>query len=282
MIAVKQAGFFTTVQDLGRFGSRHFGVPVSGCLDRDAARKANLLLENDPADALLEITMTGPELVFQVPTFIAIMGAHLPATINSVEIPLNTVVKVEENDHLQFGTLQSGFRAYLAVKGGIQTDIILNSRSFYKPITYQNRIKKGQELPCIAWAEFRPKLTSIQREKEDAVKLMAFPGPEFKMIQAPQMDQLWHSKFTVAKENNRMAYQIVEGIGPHSETILTSATLPGSVQYTPGGKLIILMRDAQTTGGYPRILQIEEKSLNKLAQLKTGDRFRFVPLEYNK
>ncbi|MDH3796862.1 MAG: biotin-dependent carboxyltransferase family protein, partial [Flavobacteriaceae bacterium] len=131
-------------------------------------------------------------------------------------------------------------------------------------------------------AEFRPKLTSIQREKEDAVKLMAFPGPEFKMIQAPQMDQLWHSKFTVAKENNRMAYQIVEGIGPHSETILTSATLPGSVQYTPGGKLIILMRDAQTTGGYPRILQIEEKSLNKLAQLKTGDRFRFVPLEYNK
>lgn len=281
MITVKEAGFFTTIQDLGRFGSRHFGVPESGCLDRDAARKANLLLENDPADALLEITMTGPDLVFQVPTYIAIMGAHLPATLNSVEIPLNTVIKVEENDRLQFGKLQSGFRAYLAVKGGIQSDVILNSRSFYKPITAQNRIKKSQELPCLACPVFEQKLTSVQREKETAVTLLAYPGPEFGMLKSEQAEQLWHTEFTVAKENNRMAYQIVEEIGPHSKTLLTSATLPGSVQYTPGGKLIILMRDAQTTGGYPRILQIGEKSQNKLAQLKTGDRFRFMKQEYD-
>ncbi len=77
-----------------------------------------------------------------------------------------------------------------------------------------------------------------------------------------------------------MAYQIEEEIGAHSRATLTSATLPGSVQYTPAGKLIILMRDAQTTGGYPRILQIRESSLNKLAQLKTGDRFRFKEQAY--
>ncbi|MBT8236152.1 MAG: biotin-dependent carboxyltransferase family protein [Bacteroidia bacterium] len=280
MINVVQPGFFTTIQDMGRFGLRHFGVPVSGCMDRDSARKANLLLENDPSDALLEITMTGPELIFQLATYITITGAHFPATVNSVEIPLNTVVKIEAEDRLQFGKLQSGFRTYLAVKGGIQTEEILNSRSYYKPITVQNRLKKGQELQCEAWPDFDPRLSSYQVEKETTANLLAFPGPEFDMLQAEQTTQLWNSEFTVAKENNRMAYQLEEGIGKHSKTILTSATLPGTVQYTPAGKLIILMRDAQTTGGYPRILQIREKSLNKLAQLKTGDRFRFKKQAY--
>lgn len=281
MITVVQPGFFTTVQDLGRFGLRHFGVPVSGCMDMDSARKANLLLENDPADALLEITMTGPELVFQVATYITITGAHLPATINAVDIPQNTVVKVEEGEQLQFGKLQSGIRVYLGVKGGIQSEEILNSRSFYKPITAQNRLKKGQELSCAAWPDFDPKLTSIQLEKESITELLAFPGPEYSMLKAEQEGQLWNHEFTVAKENNRMAYQLEEGIGTHSKTILTSATIPGTVQYTPAGKLIILMRDAQTTGGYPRILQIRETSLNKLAQLKTGDRFRLKKQEYD-
>lgn len=280
MITVVQPGFFTTVQDLGRFGLRHFGVPVSGCMDRDSARKANLLLENDPADALLEITMTGPELVFQVDTYITITGAHMPATINSADIPLNTVVKVEEGDQLQFGKLQTGIRVYLGVKGGIQSEKILNSRSFYKPITAQNRLKKGQELPCAAWPNFDPKLTSFQLEKESVAELLTYPGPEYSMLKAEQVGQLWNSEFTVAKENNRMAYQIEEEIGAHSKATLTSATLPGSVQYTPAGKLMILMRDAQTTGGYPRILQIREKSLDKLAQLKTGDRFSFKEQEY--
>ncbi|NND16695.1 MAG: biotin-dependent carboxyltransferase family protein [Eudoraea sp.] len=280
MIIVDQPGFFTTIQDLGRLGSRHFGVPVSGCMDREAARKANLLLENDPADALLEITMTGPELTFQAPTYIAITGAHLPAFLNSSDIPLNTVVKVEAEDRLHFGKLQSGFRAYLAIKGGIQTEPVLNSRSLYKPITTQNRLKKRQELPCTPWAEFDPKLTSIQSEKEATVTLGAFPGPEFNMLQAGQKKQLWESEFNVAKENNRMAYQLEEHIGEHSITILTSATIPGTVQYTPAGKLIILMRDCQTTGGYPRILQIEEDSLNQLAQLRTGDRFLLRKMEY--
>ena len=242
MITVVQPGFFTTIQDMGRFGLRHFGVPVAGCMDRDSARKANLLLENDPAYALLEITMTGPELVFQQATYISITGAQMPAKVNSVAIPLNTVIKVEEADRLEFGKLQSGFRAYLAVKGGIQSEEILNSRSFYKPITAQRRLKKGQELLCEPWPEFNPKLSSFQFEKTTAAHLLAYPGPEFSMLQAEQTAQLWNSEFTVAKENNRMAYQIEEGIGTHSKTILTSATLPGTVQYTPAGKLIILMR----------------------------------------
>ena len=280
MITVEQPGFFTTVQDIGRFGLRHFGVPVSGCMDRDSARKANLLLENDPGDALLEITMTGPKLVFQLATFITVTGAQFPAILNSVEIPLNTVVKVEEGDSLEFGKLQSGFRAYLAVKGGIQSEEILGSRSYYKPITGHNRLKKGQELACEGWPEFDAKLASIQMDKESEARLLAYPGPEFSMLRPEQIAQLWSSEFTVAKENNRMAYQIEEEIGTHSKTILTSATLPGSVQYTPAGKLIILMRDAQTTGGYPRILQIGESSLDKLAQLKTGDRFRLREQAY--
>ena len=80
----------------------------------------------------------------------------------------------------------------------------------------------------------------------------------------------------MAKENNRMAYQLEEHLCPNTHSMLTSATLPGTVQLTPAGKLIILMMDGQTTGGYPRILQLSERSINLLAQKKYGDKIEFV------
>ena len=109
----------------------------------------------------------------------------------------------------------------------------------------------------------------------DSNFLEVHKGPEYDMLNDKQLERLFAKEFTVSKENNRMAYQLDETIETHSRTLLTSATLPGTVQLTPAGKLIVLMKDAQTTGGYPRILQLSEEAICVLSQKKCGDNISF-------
>ena len=277
MVSVKKRGFFTTIQDTGRLGFRHLGVPVSGVMDRYAARLANSLLENQSSDALLEITMTGPELLFHEPTYIALTGADMSAKINNEPIELNEVHQIAPKDIVSFGKLKKGLRTYMAIKGGFQIEQILNSRSFYQPITKLDRIKDNMELDYTPCEAYSPRIIQIKPDtfwKRN--KIHVYPGPEFALLDDKQLEGLFANAFTVAKENNRMAYQLEEHLSPNTYTMLTSATLPGTVQLTPAGKLIILMMDGQTTGGYPRILQLSQRSINLLAQKKYGDKIEFV------
>lgn len=276
MIKVLNTGFFSTIQDWGRTGYRNKGIPVSGVMDRYSAAMANALLENEETDALLEITMTGPVLNFDAPTFIAFTGADLQATLNDQPIEGYQVHKVETGDTLAFGKLTNGFRCYLAVKGGFLSEKVLGSRSFFRPITAENRIKAGMELPFGTYENFTPKITTIKvATLFEETKLEVQPGPEFDILNEKQRKELLGSKFTIAKENNRMAYQLKQNLDGHSVNMLTSATLPGTVQLTPSGKIIILMCDGQTTGGYPRILQLSQKSISVLSQKKFGDSIAF-------
>ncbi|NNJ89654.1 MAG: biotin-dependent carboxyltransferase family protein, partial [Eudoraea sp.] len=249
MLKVIKSGFFTTVQDRGRFGFRHMGVPVSGSMDQAAASLANDLLENEENAAVLEITMSGPHLEFEEGTWIAISGANLSPQMNGKDIDNHSVHKVNAGDKLTFGKHIDGLRGYLAVKNGFQTPVVLNSRSFYSPITEVDHLTSRMEVPYDNVVDFEPKITHIKRADIDKYNtLNVSPGPEFDILSDAQKELILNNSFTIAKENNRMAYQLEESIGEHKHTMLTSATLPGTVQVTPGGKLIILMRDGQTTG----------------------------------
>jgi len=273
VLKVLKGGFFTTVQDSGRFGYRHLGVPVSGVMDRAAAHLANAMLENEEDAAVIEITMTGPVLEFTKDTWIAITGADLSPSLNSEAIDNHSVYKVTSGDILAFGKHIDGLRGYVAVKGGFNLPVILNSRSYYKPITEKNQLSSGMELPYDETQEFEPKITHIIREDiEGTLTLKARQGPEFDILTEEQKEQLFNQPFTIAKENNRMAYQLQESVGGHQHAMLTSATLPGTVQLTPGGKIIILMRDGQTTGGYARILQLSDEAVSQLSQKTFGDK----------
>jgi allophanate hydrolase subunit 2 len=201
----------------------------------------------------------------------------MSARINDQEIASNQVHRINPGDILGFGQLKNGFRVYMAIKGGIQTELSLNSRSFYKPITNMNRISNNMELPYIPCEGFDPRIMQVKPDtfwKRD--QLQVYPGPEFYLLDQKQQEGLFVRSFTVAKENNRMAYQLQEHLSPNTHSMLTSATLPGTVQLTPSGRLIILMTDGQTTGGYPRILQLAQGSINLLAQKKFGDKLEFV------
>ncbi len=273
MLKILKSGFYTTIQDKGRFGYRHIGVPVSGTMDQRASSLANAMLENQETDAVMEMTMTGPTLEFLSGTFISITGANLSPTLNGSAIETYSVYKIKEGDVLGFGKHIDGLRAYLAVKGGFLTDKILESRAFYKPITAADHLTSGMEVPYEEVLNYEPKISHIITTEIDKIEtLLVSKAPEFDILTEEQKEVLFQSSFTIAKENNRMAYQLEESIAPHQHAMLTSATLPGTVQITPGGKLIILMRDGQTTGGYPRVLQLSDEAINLLSQKAFGNK----------
>ena len=278
MIKVVSPGFYTTIQDFGRFGFQDFGVPFSGVMDRQSYQLANALIGNRLDVAALEITMTGPELLFKCDTKICITGAEMHATLNGNPIKNNKRVEVSNGGVLKFGKLSEGFRCYLGVQGGFQTEKIMDSRSMYANITQQIVIKKGQELAINQSNNMFSEHHAGLKVNMDYLKtheLFVFKGPEFNQLSDANKDVLLKQSFTISKDNNRMAYQLVETLENDLKPILTSLVLPGTVQLTPSGKLIVLMRDCQTTGGYPRVLQLHESAINVLSQKYSGQKITF-------
>lgn len=276
MLRILKPGFFTTVQDAGRFHYRDKGVPVSGVMDSFSFSMLNMLLENEKQAAVLEITMTGPTLQFEVDTYFAGGGANFSMTLNNKPIQNYKVYKIVAGDILSYGKLESGFRSYLAVKGGFRTPVVLGSQSFFLPLTNTDSIKEKTVIPYMEVKNFDPKIQELKANsllKETVLEV--YGAPEYTMLNRSQLTALFFKDFTIAKEYNRMAYQLNETVDEHGISMLTSATLPGTVQLTPAGKLIILMKDGQTTGGYPRILQLSDRALAILSQKKFGDPISF-------
>ncbi|MDR9457727.1 MAG: biotin-dependent carboxyltransferase family protein [Salegentibacter sp.] len=277
-IEVLHPGLFSSIQDFGRRGFQKYGVPFSGTMDRLALKTANLILRNKADAAVLEITQMGPKLKFSAPAKIAISGAYLSPKLNDSEIENNEVIKIEPGDVLSFGRPLKGSRAYLAIAGGFQTEKILESRSWYEGITAFQKLEKGHRLPYSAVSgEVKETYASVKFDPSylETSEIKVFHGPEFEKLPQELKTTLQKNNFSISKNNNRMAVQLGEKLENELEPIITGPVLPGTVQLTPGGNLIVLMRDCQTTGGYPRVLQLSEHSLNILAQKKTGEEVHF-------
>ncbi len=279
MIRVLKAGFYTTIQDRGRAGFAAIGVPVSGVMDTYSADLTNNLLNNNLDDAVLEITLGGCKLEFLEKIIICISGGDFTAKINDKLVVLNSRIEVDKNDVLSFGKVNFGFRTYLAVKGGFLTECILGSRSFYPNVTKDFLIRKGDVLDVFQFNDvLNTSNTSIKMNKNhfNSKEITCFKGPEFELLNKNQQDQIFDQFYTISSDNNRMGYRLQENLNNDLAQILTSSVLPGTVQLTPSGKIIVLMRDCQVTGGYPRVLQLTEKAINQLSQKTTNDKFQFV------
>jgi biotin-dependent carboxylase-like uncharacterized protein len=283
MIEVLKTGFYDSIQDLGRFGYQQYGIPYSGVMDISAALLANTLIGNDSDDALMEITMTGPTLRFCCNTSICLTGADISPNLNETPIHLNALIAVSQNDILSFGRLRYGMRSYLAVLGGFKSETVYGSKSMYKGITEQFRIAKNDML-AIADSN------KVSNKKHAKIKAMSsyiesniikvYKGPEFDNLSNMTIDYLFSKSFKISKDSNRMAYLLDEKIENNLNAVLTSLVMPGTIQLTPDGQLIILMRDCQTTGGYPRILQLAEKSIDIIAQKQLGEFIQFKLINY--
>lgn len=278
MIEVLKAGLYDTIQDLGRLGFQSFGVPISGAMDAYASALANTLVGNTPNAAVMEITVMGPKLKFHCDTRIAITGAFINPYLNGELIKTNAAMSVKVSDVLSFGVLEYGCRAYLSVFGGFLSEEKMGSRSMYQGITTHYRLQKGDLLPISEVTRNTiPSLSSIKISKKRFLSedLEVYKGPEFDALSLQQQDVLSSQKFTVSKDSNRMAYQFKECFDNELKPIITSLVLPGTVQLTPSGQLIVLMRDCQTTGGYPRVLQLTEMAIQLLSQKYVEDQIQF-------
>lgn len=282
-IEVLQPGLFSSIQDLGRFGFQKFGVPQSGVMDRYSMRICNLILGNSENASVLEITMQGPKLKFNSQTSICISGADLSPELNEIPIPQNEMIKISAGDILKFGRRRSGFRSYIGIHGGFQTEELMASRSWYEGLTNDFRLKKGMKLSFSSDISLNPETHSsikIDTEYLNSDEIETYPGPEFENLSVEQQEFLFNSQFKTDENSNRMAVQLKEEFSNELGSIITGPVMPGTVQLTPSGKIIVLMRDCQTTGGYPRILQLSEKGIQVLSQKLPGEKIRFCKKEY--
>jgi biotin-dependent carboxylase-like uncharacterized protein len=282
MIEVINSGFYSTVQDQGRYGFAHLGVPFSGAMDKASANLANNIVGNNHDEAVIELTIMGGVFRFGCETVISISGADMKPVLNEIPVSHNKRITVKKNDILKFSVARTGCRAYLAVAGGIQSPQILSSRSMFLPVTHCSKLNRGDVLSIKSFEQTPTKYFSkIKNLDFTENELQTYPGPEFENLSSHQKKLLEATKFTISNLNNRMGYQLNELIENSLNPIITSAVLPGTVQLTPGGKLIVLMRDAQTTGGYPRVLQLSDQAINLLAQKKTSDKVTFSMISMN-
>jgi len=270
MIKVIQPGLFTTIQDGGRHGYRNIGIPTSGFMDKESAWAANNIVDNDREESLIEITLKGPTLLFNNNYTISITGGDFNPLINDMPIKMYESINVKLGDTLKINNTKNGARCYLAISGGINVKSIFGSKSFLSNISKSYYLRKGDEIRISD--NSNNKILKKNKLKFKLNRSMeVFKGPEFDLLSIKVKNMLFKNEFTI-RTNSRMAYNLEEKIQIGIKSIISSPVLPGSVQLTPSGKMIILHRDCQTTGGYPRILQLSRNSLNNLSQLKSGEK----------
>ena len=278
-IEILSAGLFSSIQDTGRRGYLFYGVPMGGAMDMYSHKLANLYLQNPQDAASLEITLMGPVLKFSSAAEIVLTGADLSPTLSELPIKHSVVTPVKAGEVLSFGRRNSGCRTYIGIKGGFQTENILGSRSWFEGVTTHYRLDKGMEIPYTALgagladsAVADDSNARINEEKFDSQNpIEVFPGPEFSYLSKEQQQSLLSNSFTISRDNSRMGIQLIEPLANSLSPIITGPVLPGTVQLTPSGRLIVLMRDCQTTGGYPRVLQLSRHGVNQMAQRITGE-----------
>ena len=282
MIEVLKPGFYTLIQDLGRFGFQEFGMPVSGVMDTDSYQLANWLVGNVSSEAVLEITMVGPRLEFKKDTFIGLSGADISPEIDGKTIEMYKTTKVLKGSVLTFGTLKSGCRSYLSVVGGFNVATVMGSRSTYAYASIGGiegrELRKGDVLKIgeqrIAKIISVPK--NLQIQQFSLMPLRVLEGAEFYLLSDDDKNLFFNQEFTVSVNSNRMGFRL-EGVCLTTLKVdmISSGIVKGTIQLPPSGEPIILLAEAQTTGGYPRVLNVIKSDLSMLAQHRPGSKIRF-------
>ncbi len=284
-IFFEQTGLQTTIQDSGRIGYQHLGVAVGGVLDRGAARLANLLVGNLPDAPVLEITMVGPKLRIKGDCQIALTGANLSPQLNQKPLSMYRTLTLNQQNELTFGKPIQGCRTYLAVGGEWQAKKWLGSCSaatqYADLLTPQSVFVKHSHLKVVPSFPISKILDFTKQALDESLlqkPLRVVPAPEFEQFSHKDIARFFSQAYQVRLQSNRMGcrltpekYKLQQAAFP----LISSGIVAGTVQIVPEGTPIILLADAQTTGGYPRIVNIIDDDLDRVAQYKPYDWIRF-------
>ena len=288
MLEVIKPGFFTTVQDGGRWGYQQYGVGISGAMDAFALSCANLLVGNSEGAAGLEITVIGPTLRFTQETILAITGADFNPRRDGEPLQSWTCHQAQPGSTLSFGGGKGGVRAYLAVSGGIAVPPVMGSRSTYLLGHFgglDGRALRVQDslpiLPLAAGTRHRigtffPENFRPAYKKNPTLRVVLGPFEEF--FSEEGIRAFFSTKYTVSPQSDRMGYRLKgEPIKRQkSGEMITCGLANGTIQVPPDGQPIVLLADRQTIGGYPIIATLIHADLPLIAQCMPGDRVRFL------
>jgi biotin-dependent carboxylase-like uncharacterized protein len=288
------AGLLTTLQDLGRVGYQHQGIPVSGALDPVSLSAANLLVGNPSATAALEIAYQGPRLVVEADSVrLACAGAAAPIELVTAaeggrprRLEMLTSARLERGDQIRIGAFAGVL--YLAAEGGFDVPAVLGSRSTLVRAGIGGLngrpLQAGDRLPLC-----RSQACDAEEVRLSALDLT--PPASFRIILGPQDDYftpealglITQTSYTVTPASDRMGMRLAGPRLEHSRgyNIVSDGIAPGSVQVPGNGLPIVLLADRQTTGGYPKIATVISADLPALGRLTPGAtvRFRLVGIE---
>lgn len=282
MIELISVPSLLTIQDSGRKGYRKLGVPTSGYMDDYSARIANYLVGNSGDAPLLEFLLMGPTIRFNASAVFAIAG-DVEVRLNGVPVEPWTSHWAKRGDILEVGALRSGLYGYIAFAGGIKCKPLLGSCSTYAKAGLGRPLKAGDVLNlgyAILTGREGKRLPEELRPDYSAQEITVgvILGPDLEHFTEEGVSTFLSEAYTVTPESDRMGYRLDGKTIEHSEKgagIVTSPLVPCSVQVPPNGKPIVMMRDAQTTGGYSKIGVVISAHRHRLAQLRPGFRVRF-------
>lgn len=299
-IEVLKPGLATSVQDLGRPGYYHLGIPESGAMDKYSLRAANLLVGNGEGDAVLEATFLGPELRFTNDAVVAVTGAELPPKVDGSPRPTWIAFAIKSGQVLSFDFLKQGARAYIAVAGGIDVPVVLGSRSTYALGAlggFEGRkLAAGDVLPVgtpgRAAAEGRSVPPPLRRALSATPSLRVLPGLYDYRITKEAEERFYADTWKVAPEADRIGYrfrgghklefvprQQPFGAGSDPSNIVDSAYPYGSIQIPGGTEPIVLHRDAVSGGGYFMIGTVISADMDLIGQMQPHTPTRFVRVD---
>lgn len=299
MLEISKPGMLTTVQDLGRPGYYHLGIPQGGALDRVSAIMGNLLVGNDDGAAVLECTYMGPVFTTDTPVEMAVTGAPVPVKVNGEERSMWTRHSLRPGDEVSFGVIQGGTRFYLAFSGGVDVPPALGSRSTYglgalggvdgKAVSAGDRLPIGMPGPLPPVGQLPADLLPVFR-KEQTVRVVL--GLYDHRLTDEGRRRLLEEEWTLTPVADRTGLRYdgpgvewVEreqpfGAGQDPSNIVDAGYAVGSIQIPGGKQPIILHRDAVSGGGYAMVATVISPDLDLVARAAPGTKTRFVEVTH--
>lgn len=285
MLTVIKPGLQATLQGAPRIGYRHFGLPYSGPADELSMALANRLVGNAPDATCLEITYGGFEAEATLACSIAITGAHDQIHVSGTPIAAHATLNLMAGDVVSISPPLNGVRTYLAVHSGFEAPSVFNSTSTYIPAGLGGisgrALRSGDTLHAVGTPRTVDTLETPHHFRpvySRAFALRACASAETSLLTKGDRALLFTESFSAGRQATRMGIALTgHELNPRSDGMMKSAPVfPGTIQCPPSGVPVVLLCDAQTTGGYPRIASIARCDRHQLGQIRPGDQIQLL------
>lgn len=288
MIEILSTGALNSVQDTGRFGYLNLGVAQSGAMDATALAVGNLVLGNEPNCAALEVAMYPFKIRFTSPQTFAVAGADCRMTLGDRVLPPQWICHAQAGETLTLQPPRAGVRSYICFAGGLDVPLVMGSRATDLKSALGGLdgrgLKRGDNLAVhqAKPIKFSGGVCAPSSVIVGPVDIRVSAASEYHEFSDEALQCFFTSEWTVTQESNRMGIRLAgPNISPRQKLeMLSHGILPGTIQVPPAGQPIVQMADANTCGGYPKIGNVIDVDIGRLAQRPVGSKFRFVQVTH--